>query len=73
MQLKKDVTVGVISKVREYYTSNVHLAGLIKVDRIELVERFGDEIHVYYKDISRHDRVFINGLEFIPKAEEAEQ
>lgn len=66
MKTKKDITVGVIRKVREYYETDSRLGGLIKVDRIVNSERFGDDIQVYYQDINKYDRVFVNGVLFVP-------
>lgn len=67
MKRKIDITVGVVEKVREYYVSKPLVANLIKIDRIRHTIRYGDEIHVYYDNISQHDRVYINGIEHVPK------
>lgn len=67
MKIKKEVTVGVVEKVREYYVSKTKLGGLIKVDVLEHDVRFGDEIHIYYKEVGKYDRVYVNGIEFEPK------
>ena len=65
MKRKLETTVAVITKVREFYTTKKVL-GLIKVDRLARSEQFGDEVHVYYEDINKFDRVFVNGIEVKP-------
>lgn len=70
MKKKLDVRVGVIQKVREYYVTHTKLAGLIKVDRVEDVEKFGNEIHVYYENAHKYDEFYVNGVRFVPQERE---
>lgn len=67
MKIKRDITVGVISKVREYYVTEPRLAGLITVDVMLYQERSGDDVQIYYPELLHHDRVFVNGVEFVAK------
>lgn len=64
---KKDVQIAVTEKVREYYVAKPLLGRHIKIDRIVRTEKFGDEINIYYEEGSRDDRIFLNGVEFVPK------
>lgn len=61
--------VSVVDKVREYYKVNKKLGGLITVTETVYQEKWGRDLLVVFPKMSKHDKVFINGHEFIPKSD----
>lgn len=66
MKTKQDITVGVITHVTEYTVANMEKSKKIKVDKIKEHDKWGDEIQIYYPELSGRDEVYINGVRYTP-------
>ena len=69
------IEVGVFDKVKEYYRVDRKLGGLIKVFTSVYIDRIGREISVVIPELDKHDKITVNGIEYIPtnKSKEVER
>jgi hypothetical protein len=69
-----ETSVAVVDKIREYYSVDKRLGGLIKVTRLLYSDRAGHSVHIKVpENFKEYDEYFINGVKFVPEPHPTER